>query len=114
MKRLLIGILVLMLGLLVLGAGALLLVDANHFRPQVQADLGKALGRDVTLDRLHVGIWSGSLTVNEFRIGEDPAFGTLPFVSAHALRLGVRLWPSLLIHRELRITSLTLDQPGVR
>ncbi|MHB1056360.1 MAG: AsmA family protein [Rhodanobacter sp.] len=113
MKRLLIGFLAVVLAVVVSAAGALLLVDADHFRPQIQATLGQALGREVTLGRLHVSVWSGSLDADEIRIGDDPAFGRQAFVSAQSLQLGVRLWP-LLLHRQLRITSLTLDQPIVR
>jgi AsmA protein len=113
MKRLLLGLLGLVLLVLIVGAGALLLVDANHFRPQIQASLGQALGREVTLGQLHVSIWSGSLDADEIRIGDDPAFGDKPFVSAKSLQLGVKLWP-LLLHRQVQITSLALDQPMVR
>lgn len=113
MKRLLIGIVAVLLILVVLGIGALSLVDADHFRPQVQASLGKALGRDVAIGKLRMSIWSGSLDADDIRIGEDPAFGAQPFVTARSLKLGVRLWP-LLLHRQLHVTSLTLDQPQVR
>src|SRR5690348_18069798 len=100
MKRLLVGLIVLVLALVVLGAAALLLVDVNHFRPQIQASLGKALGREVTIGKLHIALWTGSLDADRIRIGEDPAFGKQPFVSARSLDLGVELWP-LLLHREL-------------
>jgi AsmA protein len=113
MKRLPIVISVVVLALIVVGAGALMLVDANHFRPQIQNTLSQALGREVTLGKLHVSLWSGALDADDIRIGDDPAFGAQPFVTAQSLELGVRLWP-LLVHRELRITSLTLDHPGVR
>ena len=113
MKRLLIGVVVVVLAIVVLGAGALLLVDVNHFRPQIQASLGKALGRPVSIGQLHMAPWSGSLAADDIRIGDDPAFGTQPFVSARSLQLGVQLWP-LLLHRELHITSLALQQPVVR
>ena len=113
MKRMLIGVLAVVLVLVVLGAGALLLVDVNHFRPQIQASLGKALGREVSIGKLHMAMWSGSLDADQIRIGDDPAFGTQPFVTARSLGIGVKLWP-LLLHRELHVTSLTLDQPVVR
>lgn len=113
MKRLLVGLIVVVLALVVLGAAALLLVDANHFRPQIQASLGKALGREVSIGTLHMSVWTGSLEADEIRIGDDPRFGKQPFVSARSLDLGVKLWP-LLVHRELHVTSLTLDKPVVR
>src|SRR5574337_2103920 len=113
MKRLLIGMLVVLVLLVVAGVGTLLLVDANHFRPQIQATLSQALGREGTLSQLQVSVWSGSLDADDIRIGDDPAFGGQAFISAQSLRLGVQLWP-LLLHRQLHVTSLTLDQPSVR
>ncbi len=113
MKRLLIGFAAVIVAILILGGGALMLVDVNHFRPQIQARLSNALGREVTLGKLHVSVWSGSLDADNIRIGDDPAFGSQPFVSAQSLALGIRLWP-LLVHQQLRITSLTLDNPSVR
>ena len=113
MKRVLLVMLIVVILLLVAAAAALLLVDANHFRPQIQASLSQALGREVTLGKLHVSAWSGSLDADQIRIGDDPAFGGQPFVSAQSLQLGVKLWP-LLLERQLHVTSLTLDQPDVR
>lgn len=113
MKRVLIGLIATVLVLVVLAVAALLLVDVNQFRPQIQSTLSEALGRDVTVGKLHVAVWSGSLDADDIRIGDDPAFGQQPFVSAKSLELGVRLWP-LLLHRQLHITSLSLQQPQVR
>jgi len=113
MKRLLTGLCVLVVLLVVIAAGGLLLIDANDFRPQIQNTLGQAVGREVTLGKLHVSVWSGSLDADQVSIGDDPAFGSQPFISAGSLRLGVRLWP-LLLHRQLHVTSLTLQQPTVR
>ncbi len=112
MKRLLIIFTVVVLVVIAAGAGALLLVDANHFRPQIQASLSEAMGRPVSVGKLHLSVWSGSLDADDIRIGDDPAFGKQPFVSAKSLAVGVRLWP-LIAHRQLRVTSLTLDQPSV-
>ena len=113
MKRLLIFLAALVLVLVVVVAGALMLVDANRFRPQIQASLSEAVGRSVTLGKLHVSVFSGSLSADDIRIGDDPAFGKQAFVSAKSLEVGVRLWP-LIVHRQLHVTSLTLDGPTVR
>lgn len=113
MKRLLIAVLIVAVCLVVVALGALLLVDVDRFRPQIQASLGKALGREVGIGRLHLAPWSGALDADDIRIGEDPAFGTRPFVAARSLSLGVELWP-LLVRRELHVTALTLEQPVVR
>lgn len=113
MKRLVTGLFLAVLVVVALGAAALLLVDVNHFRPQIQASLGKALGREVSVGELRMALWTGSLQADAIRIAEDPAFGKRPFVSARSLQLGVQLWP-LLVRRELHVTSLTLDRPVVR
>lgn len=113
MKRLLIGTAAVVLGVLVLGAVALALIDADRFRPQIEDALGTALGREVGIGELHAALWSGSLKADDIRIADDPAFGTQPFVTAQSLAIGVRLWP-LVAHRDLHVTSLSLDRPVVR
>jgi AsmA protein len=113
MKRVLLALVIVVL-LVVAGAGvALSLVDANRFRPQIQTALSQAIGRPVTLGALHVSPWSGALEADDIRIADDPAFSNKPFIQAAQLEVGVRLWP-LLVHRELAVTSLTLDKPVVR
>ncbi len=113
MKRLMIILVALVLVIVLVVAGALLLVDANRFRPQIQASLSHAIGRPVTLGKLHVSVFSGSLSADDIRIGDDPGFGKQAFVSAKSLGVGVRLWP-LIVRRALHVTSLTLAAPTVR
>jgi AsmA protein len=112
MKRLLTGVLVVVIGIVVIAAGALLLVDADRFRGQLETTLSESVGRDVALGKLHVSIWSGSLNADDVHIRDDPAFGKKDFVTAKSVRLGVRLWP-LLARREAQVTSLTLESPVV-
>lgn len=112
MKRILAGILVIVVAVIALAAGALLLIDADRFRPQVQAALGDALGREVTLGKLDFSIWSGSLDARDIRVDDDPAFGKDAFLTAESLKLGVRLWP-LVARRDVQVTSLRLDSPVV-
>lgn len=113
MKRLLIGTIAVVLGVLVLGIAALAFIDVDRFRPQVENALGEALGREVGIGELHAALWSGSLDADDIRIADDPAFGSEPFITAQSLAIGVKLWP-LIVHRDLHVTSLSLDQPTVR
>lgn len=113
MKRVLMVLLALVALLIVVGVTALLTINPDRFRPQLQATLSESLGRPVTLGKLQVAVMDGSLRADDIQIGDDPAFGKEPFVSAHSVSLGLRLWP-LLMDRQLRITSLTLDRPRVR
>ena len=100
--------------LLVLIVAALpFLIDADRFRPQVEAKLSEALGRRVTIGAIRLSLFSGSLAVDDLAIGEDPAFGTTPFLTARSLKIGVEMRP-LLFSRQVRITGITLEQPAIR
>ncbi len=112
MKRLLSGVLVVVFGVVAVAVAALLLVDADRFRGQLETTLSSSIGREIALGKLHVSIWTGSLNADDIRIGDDPAFGKQAFVTAKSIRLGVRLWP-LLARREAQVTSLTLESPVV-
>lgn len=89
------------------------LIDADRFRPQVESRLSEALGRRVTMGAIRLSLLSGRLAVEGLEIGEDPAFGTAPFVTARSLKVGVRMRP-LLFSRQVRITGITLDGPEIR
>ncbi len=100
--------------LLVLIVAALpFLIDAGQFRPQVESRLSEALGRRVTMGAIRLSLLSGSLAVDDLEIGENPAFGTAPFLTARSLKIGVEMRP-LLFSRQVRITGITLDRPAIR
>jgi AsmA protein len=88
------------------------LISANQFRPMVEANLTKALGRQVTVGNLKLSILSGGVSADDLAIAEDPKFGSNPFVKAKSLKLGVELKP-LIFSRKLNVTGLTIDQPEV-
>ncbi|HMK29344.1 MAG TPA: AsmA family protein [Terriglobales bacterium] len=101
------------LGLLIIAIIAVaLLVDANTFRPQIEAKLQQALGRKVTIGNIRFSPLSGALRADNIVIADDPAFSTSPFIRAKSLQVGVEMGP-LIQSRELRITSLTLIEPDV-
>ncbi len=88
------------------------LVDVNMFRPQIEAELSSALGRQVKVGNLKLSILSGSVSADDLSIADDPAFSKAPFVRAKALNVGVELMP-LIFSKTLNVTDLTLDQPQV-
>ena len=89
-----------------------LLVDANQFKPRVEAEAKAALGRDVTVGNLELSLFSGSVVVNDFSIADDPAFSKDKFVTTKAVRVGVEMMP-LITSREVNVTSLTLEEPQI-
>ena len=87
-------------------------IDANDFRPMLETDLSKALGREVKLGDLKLAVFSGAVTANDLSVADDPIFNRTPFVRAKSLKLGIELWPLIFSHK-LNVTGLTIDQPEI-
>ena len=104
--------LVVVAALVVVLAALPLLVNVDRFRPMVQDEMSTALGRQVTLGRLSLSVWSGSLVAEQIAIADDPAFSHDPMLRAKALRIGVRLAP-LVLGRRLHVTGLTIEEPTI-
>ena len=88
------------------------LINANDFRPTIQTQLSRALGRPITLGDISFSLFKGSLVAKDISIGDDPAFSTTPFLRADSLEIGVEVMP-LLQHREVRITKLIIQKPSI-
>jgi AsmA protein len=88
------------------------LINGNQFRPLLEERLTTALGREVKIGDLKVSLFSGGAAAGEITIADDPAFSKEPFLRAQALAVGVELWP-LIFSRQLKVTSLTVDQPQI-
>lgn len=89
------------------------LVNADTFRPTIQIQLSRAIGRQVTLGHLSFSLLKGSLLAEDISIADDPAYSATPFLTAKSLAIGVEVAP-LLFHREVRITRLAADAPSVQ
>jgi AsmA protein len=102
----------LFVALAVFVAGAAYFFDANQFRPLLEAELTKALAREVKVGDLKLAILSGSVAANDLSIAEDPAFGTAPFVRAKSVKIGVELRP-LVFSRTLNVTGRNIEEPEI-
>jgi len=101
------------LALLIVAALAVpFLINANQFRPVLEERLTAALGREVKIGDLKISLLSGGAAAGDVTIADDPAFSKEPFLRAQALAVGVELWP-LILSRQLKVTSLTVDQPQI-
>ncbi|MGB0064631.1 MAG: AsmA family protein, partial [Terracidiphilus sp.] len=87
-------------------------INADTFRPRIQADLSSALGRQVTLGHIGLSLLTGSLVADDISIADDPKFSTSPFLEAKKFHIGVELGP-LIFHRSVQITNLTIDSPAI-
>ena len=88
-------------------------LNADAFRPAIEAQLSNTLGRSVTTGKLTFSLMQASLVADEFVISEDPAFSDVPFLQAKALAVGIRVLPFIL-HRQVEITNLTIDTPSIQ
>ena len=85
-------------------------VVAGRHRDQVQQELQKVLGQDVSFTALEVNLFGRpGFVAKEFRIADDSRFAATPAVRAKELILGVSLWH--LFFRRIVIDSLTFDEP---
>src|SRR5579862_409239 len=113
MKKILLIAVSAIAGIIVLSAIALwLFFDPDQFRPRLEAAMGGAVGRKVSLGHIHLSLLSGSLAIDDVSIGDDPAFGADPFVAAKAVSVGVDVMP-LILSRSLHVDSFRLEQPRV-
>jgi len=111
-KKILIIVAVVFVALIVIVACIPFFIDANRFKPTLETDLSSALGRNVQIGDLSLSIWSGTVSVDNVSIADDPAFSSNPFLTAKDLKAGVALMP-LIFSKQLEVLSFTIDQPQV-
>ena len=101
------------LGVLVVGALILpRLVNVNSFRPKLEAELTRALGRQVAVGNLSLSIFSGTVSADNISIADDAAFSKDPFITAKSFKAGVQVMP-LVFSKTLHITGITLAEPQI-
>jgi len=88
------------------------LIDANRYKPEIQAKLGTALGRNVQIGNIKLSIFSGGVVVDDVAISDDPAFSNSQFLAAKELTVGVHLIP-LIFSKQLEVESITIKDPQV-
>lgn len=87
-------------------------IDANTFRPQIESAAESALNRKVTIGTIHLSLFSGSVSIDDLSVSDDPAFSSSPFLTARSVAVGVKLLP-LIFSRHLHVTGITIDQPHI-
>jgi AsmA protein len=88
------------------------LINVNSFRPKIESELTKALGRKVGVGDLTLSILRGSVSAAEISIADDPAFSKAPFLTAKSLKISVELIP-LIFSKRVSITGIALDEPSI-
>ncbi len=108
------GIAILVIIVLVVAAALIIphVVNINRYRPQIQAELQKRLGRSVTLGEMSLSLLPPSFQVTNPVVSESPQFNTgKPFATAEKLSVKVAFWP--LLHKQVEVNSLELARPHV-
>jgi uncharacterized protein involved in outer membrane biogenesis len=104
------ALLILTLAVLATGLVQSFNIIAGKHREQVQQELQKVLGQDVSFESLEVNLLGQlGFVAKEFRIADDPRFAATPALRAKELILGVSLWN--LFFGRLVIDSLTFKEP---
>ena len=112
MKRTLKIIGIIIVVLIVIAIAIPFFINANAFKPKLEAELTDALGRKVTVGNLSLSLWSGGVAADNIAIADDPHFSQSPFVTAKSLKVGVEMWP-LIFSKTINITDLTLNDPQI-
>jgi AsmA protein len=110
MRRPLFIVLIVVAALLLAVLSLPFLIDANQFRPAIEAELAKSLGRVVKIGDLKLSILSGTVTADDLSVTDDPAFSQSSFLHTKALKLSVDLW-QVLFSRKLHVNEITIDTP---
>ena len=106
-------ILLALVGLVILGLASIpFFVNANTFRPTVEAQVTTVLGRSVKLGDLSLSIFSGSLIAKDLSVADDPNFSTAPFLTAKEVRIGVFLRP-LIFSRKVDLRGFQIISPQI-
>ena len=86
MKKVLIGLAIVVV--VVVAALAIIphFLDLNSYRTQIQAKLQQALGRPVDFKDISASFLPPSVKVSNVSVGEDPRFGPGPFATDPATR----------------------------
>jgi AsmA protein len=99
--------------LLILAVIALpFIINVNTFRPQIEAGLTSAMGRQVKIGNMSLSLFQGTLSADDLSVADDPAFSHQPFIKAKTLDVGVEMMP-LILSKQLNVTNLTIEDPSV-
>jgi AsmA protein len=112
MKKPLIIVAVVVAVLLVIVLALPFLVDVNQFKPNLETEIGAALGRKVQVGNISLAIFSGGVALDNVSIADDPAFSHSPFLNAKQLTVGVNLIP-LIFSKRLEVRSFAVVSPEV-
>jgi uncharacterized protein involved in outer membrane biogenesis len=112
MRKLGIAIVVIIIVIVIALLVAPQFIDVNSYHNRIQAELQSKLERPVTLGQLHLSLIPLKFSADNAAIGDDPRFQTQrPFAQVQKLSVSVALMP--LLHKDIQVNSLELDEPKI-
>ena len=88
------------------------LISVNRFRRQITSSISASLGRPVHMGSVNLNILPmPGFTLQDFVVGEDPAFGSEPVIQAKSVTVTLRV--SSLWRRRIEFSRISLDNPSV-
>jgi uncharacterized protein involved in outer membrane biogenesis len=102
--------------LIILIAAVVAVLNINSYiqrnRDYLIQQAEKAVGRQIEVQNIEVNFWNGiGVRFENFKLADDPAFSSDPFVQATSLQANVRLLP--LLRKDVQVKRLILHQPGI-
>jgi len=85
-------------------------VDVDQFRPEVEKQATQALGRQLTIGKLRLALFSGGISAEQIVLADDPKFSKDPFLTAKSMTIGADL-TALIFHKKLAVNSFTIHSP---
>lgn len=110
MRRALVIAGVVIIGLVVVALALPAIVNVDQFRPAIESELTRSLGRQVKIGNLKLSILSGTVTITDLTIADDPSFSRNSFLTTKALTLSIDLWQALFSHR-LNVDGMSIESP---
>jgi uncharacterized protein involved in outer membrane biogenesis len=113
LRKVLIGVSALVVVLVGVLLVAPAFIDPNDYKPEIQASVKDATGRDLTIggDISLSLLPSPSLSVAQVSLSNMAGGGAEPMVTLDALRVNLALMP--LLSGSVKVTSVTLDKPTI-
>ncbi|QNI37934.1 AsmA family protein [Edaphobacter albus] len=88
------------------------LVNVSRYQRRIATSISNSIGRPVHFDRISLTVLPlPGFTIDNFVVGEDPAFGYEPIIRANSVRATLRL--SSLWRRRVEFSTISFTDPSV-
>jgi AsmA protein len=89
-----------------------LFINGDSFRAKIETELSESLGRKVSLGKLDLSVFSGSLVATNATLADDPAFSNQPILQAASVKINIEMIP-LIFSRQVHITGFSIEKPSI-